>query len=81
MSPMSTPTREPCPVCAAPLASEADYATWAPNPALCWSRYSKCQNKPVDWRSRALHAESALALMSTPLSPEAIQAIAEESAE
>ncbi len=79
---MSTPTREPCPKCDLPQAADEDYeAMGHPIEGLCWGRYRACRNRPVDWRARCLKAESALALLQTPLSPEALQAIAEESAE
>lgn len=79
---MSTPTREPCKTCDRPEASTQDYETHGyPNPDICWSRFMGCRGKAVDWRARCLQAESTLALLSTPLSPEALQVIAEESAE
>lgn len=79
---MSTPTRKPCPVCDVPRANDWDWNHGMPNADLCWAgRFQPCRNPAVDWRARCLKAESALALMSTPLSPEALQAIAEESAE
>lgn len=64
-------TRERCPVCDAPLATEADIAKadgadedsdlrWAT--ALCWSlavpAYACSGRPPVDWRARALAAEA-----------------------
>ena len=79
---MSTPTREPCPKCDMPRASKEDWdkIPGEPNADLCWATgKADCRNPAVDWRSRCLQAESALALMSAPLSPEALQAIAEES--
>ena len=79
---MSTPTREPCPVCDTPGATDWDWKHGMPNPDICWGgRYQACSLPPVNWRARCLKAESALALLSTPLSPEALQAIAEESVE
>lgn len=77
---MSTPTREPCPKCDVPRANDWDWQFGMPNASICWGgRFQPCCNPPVDWRARCLQAESALALMSAPLSPEALQAIAEDS--
>lgn len=62
-------TRERCPVCDAPLASQADRVNWltVDLPNLCWSRYptvAALEMRPdnhaapaVDWRSRSLNAE------------------------
>lgn len=76
---MSTPTREPCPKCDVPRANDWDWQFGMPNASICWGgRFQPCCNPPVDWRARCLQAESALALMSAPLSPEVLQAITEE---
>ncbi len=86
---MSTPTREPCPKCDMPRASKEDWdkIPGEPNADLCWATgKADCRNPAVDWRARCLKAESALgehrralSIMDAPLSPEALQAIAEES--
>lgn len=68
---MSAMSRDNCPVCDAPLATEADEAEWQEldteqvdtdnwRPDLCWSRISgdHGDRDPIDWRARALAAEA-----------------------
>lgn len=55
-----------CPSCDAPLATMADIRPDdTPRPEddlLCWRAFhGECQREPVDWRARALAAESELA--------------------
>ena len=86
---MSTPTR--CHQCDTELATEDDWRhaddcmdeSCGVGESRCWSEGSaaRCVRPAVDWRARCLQAESALAILQTPLSPEALQAIAEESVE
>lgn len=87
---MSTPTR--CHTCDRVNATSEDFKAGAckASPdggcecakclALCWGA-CYLTRAPVDWRARCLQAEAALSLLSAPLSPEALQALVEESAE
>lgn len=86
---MSTPTREPCEFCDRPKPTpdeighpdgcDCERCSYA-----CWRgmlSVGHCPTERVDWRARCLQAEAALSILSAPLSPEALQALVEESAE
>lgn len=61
-----------CQACDRPLATQADYATTREGERrdLCWRAWNhgmRCDNEPIDWRTRALEAEATLADVSKQL--------------